>query len=191
MRPRLGFAAGVADRDLSVARLAPAAARRELLDHLRFRSHTDEAVADSTRERGDLVAVGGDVQLRRFGRQRVQPRLLDGEVGAAMTLLAALPQQADHFDRFLEHLQAHGPFRPRIAVDVLVQVLAGADAEEEAPGHQRRRRRRRLRDDRRMDPPDRTRDAGAEPQPAGRLAIAPIVHQTIALCPCLSTHGWK
>ena len=45
---------------------------------------------------------------------------------------------------------------------MLVQVLAGADAEEEPAGQHRRRRRGRLGDDRRMDPDGRARDAGAD-----------------------------
>ena len=41
--------------------------------------------------------------------------------------------------------------RPALAEDVLVQVLAGADAEEEAARHHRGDGRRRLGDDRRVD----------------------------------------
>ena len=58
--------------------------------------------------------------------------MVDGVVLAAVRLLAALPEQADDLDRLLEHLEALVGQRPAVAEDVLVEVLAAADAEEEA-----------------------------------------------------------
>jgi hypothetical protein len=52
---------------------------------------------------------------------------------------------------------------------VLVQVLAGAQAQEEAPRHHGRRRRRRLRDDRRVDAHRGTGHAGAKAQALGSV----------------------
>src|SRR6266446_3526642 len=78
--------------------------------------------------------------------------MIDGVVAPASRVLASVPEYADHVDRFLEHGEALGRARPAAAGDVLVQILAAADAEEEAPGHQHGCRRRRLRDDRGVHP---------------------------------------
>jgi hypothetical protein len=55
---------------------------------------------------------------------------------------------------------------------VLVQVLAGADPEEEAAGHELRARRGGVGDDRRMDPHRRAGDARAQAKALGRLRDA-------------------
>jgi hypothetical protein len=52
---------------------------------------------------------------------------------------------------------------------MLVQRFAGTDAEKKAPMHQCRRSRCGLRDDRRVDPPDRTGHARSNTQPFGRI----------------------
>src|SRR5439155_1649956 len=80
-----------------------------------------------------------------------------------------LPELADHGDGFLEHVEALLRARPAVAEDVLVQVLAAADAEEETPGKQAGRRRGGVRDDRRMDPHRRAGDARADRDALGRL----------------------
>ena len=46
----------------------------------------------------------------------------------------ARPQLPDDLDGLLEHLGADLPLRPGLAEDVLVEVLAGPDTEEEPPG---------------------------------------------------------
>ena len=82
--------------------------------------------------------------------------------------------------------------RPALPEDVLVEVLAGADAEEEPAGHQGCGGRRRLGDDRRVDPDRRAGDAGAELEPLGRLRRSrPSTPHTNGLLPCRSIHGWK
>src|SRR6266498_692615 len=88
----------------------------------------------------------------------------DGVVLAAMRLLAALPEEAHDLDRLREHLDALVSSRPAVAEDVLVQVLAGAETEEEPPAHQAGACGCRVRDDRRMDSDHRTRHAGSEAQ---------------------------
>ena len=55
-------------------------------------------------------------------------------------------------DRLLEHLEPHRSLGPAVAEDVLVQVLARPDPEEEPAGHERGRRRGGMRDHRRMRP---------------------------------------
>ena len=70
--------------------------------------------------------------------------------------LLAGPQLAHQRDGFLEHLQTHVGVGPRIAEDVLVERLAGADAEDEAALVLQGRRRRRLGDDGGMDAQRRT-----------------------------------
>src|SRR5207302_6613052 len=131
---RGGIVLRPADRHLGIARLAAAAGGREALDDLGIRLGGDEAVADATSERGATRAGRGHQQRRRRRRQRVQPRVLDGEESAVVILVAALPELSDDGDRLLEHGLADLDRRPARADDVLVQVLTGADAEEEAAG---------------------------------------------------------
>ena len=78
--------------------------------------------------------------------QVVDARVLDGVVAAVVAVLAALPQRAHDLDRLLEHLQAHVGLGPVVAEDVLVERLAAADAEVEAPPVQDRAGRGGLRD---------------------------------------------
>jgi hypothetical protein len=56
---------------------------------------------------------------------------------------------------------------------VLVQVLSGAETEQEAARHERRARRRRLGDDGRVDADERARDPGSQLKPLGRLRDRP------------------
>src|SRR5215210_954993 len=57
-------------------------------------------------------------------------------------LHAPLPEEAHDLYGLFEHLQAHVGGRPAVPEDVLVEVLAGADAKGEAsPQHDRRGRR--------------------------------------------------
>ena len=91
-------------------------------------------VADPARELGRERLRRRDRDRRRLVGQRVEPRVLDRVVRAAVRLVAALPEQAHHLDRLLEHLEPLVRRRPARAGDVLVQVLARADAEEEAAG---------------------------------------------------------
>jgi hypothetical protein len=86
-----------------------------------------------------------------------------------------MPQQADDLDRLLEHLDPLVGRGPARAGDVLVEVLARADAGEEAARHERLGGRRGLRDDRGVDPDQRARDPGAEAE-ALRRAGDPADH---------------
>jgi len=112
---------------------------------------------------------------RRLVGKREELGVLDRVVPSAMGALAALPQQPDHLHRLLEHLEADVGAGPSIAEDMLVERLARAHAEPEAPRHHRGHRRRRLGDDRRMDADRRTRHRGVDTQVA-RLGGDPAEH---------------
>jgi hypothetical protein len=88
---------------------------------------------------------------------------------AAVRLVLAAEERADHLDRLLEHLEPFVRPRPPVAEHVLVEILAGPDAEEEAAVHQRLRGCRGVRDDRRVQPDQRARHGGAELDALGRL----------------------
>src|SRR5437667_1911894 len=94
----------------------------------------DEAVADPRRQPHRFVSESGDEDRRRLVRQVVEPRVLDRVVTAVMAALAAVPEHADDLHGLLEHLSAHARLGPAVAEDVLVQRLAGPDAELEAAG---------------------------------------------------------
>ena len=77
------------------------------------------------------------------------------------------PECPDDLDGLLEPLGADLVFRPALSGHVLVEALAGPDAEHEASGHHARRGRCGLRDDRRVDALGRARDPGAEADALG------------------------
>src|SRR5258705_11343469 len=81
----------------------------------------------------------------------------------------ALPELTNHLDRLFEAVLALDDPRPAAAEDVLVQVLATADAEGEAPGQEARGGSGSLGDDRRVDARRRTGDAGHQLDPLGPL----------------------
>src|SRR2546423_34267 len=89
---------------------------------------------------------GNDDLGQRVG-QVVDPGVLDRVVAPMVALHPAFPQPADDLDRLLEHLRSDVVLGPAVAEDVLVEVLAGADAQEEATRHQRSDRRRSLGND--------------------------------------------
>ena len=188
--PRLAFVRPIADVEHLVLR-ARAAGGLEALARPPCRVTSCRARRRSAPRARPRSAAARDDDVGRLVGQRVEARVLDRVVLAAVALDAALPEEPDHRDGLLQHLEPLVPRRPAVAEDVLVQVLAGADAEEEAARHHRRRGRRRLGDDRRVDADRRAGDAGAEPQPLGRVGDAPITVQTNGLWPCASTHGWK
>ena len=103
---------------------------------------------------------------------------------------AALPEQPDHLHRLGQALLADIGLRPVVAEDVLVQVLAAADAEEEPALEHGRGGGRRLGDDRGMDPRRRAGDAGADLDARVAWATPPSTAQTNGLLPCRSTQGW-
>src|SRR5439155_11159329 len=158
---RGGRVAAPADLHLDVLRLPLAARALVLRDKLVVRVRRDETIAGARRELGRLRPAGRDVDRRGRLADRVQARVRHGEVATAKTALAASEQRTHQVDRLLEHLATDLKRWPAAADDVLVQVLAGPDAEEEASFEHDVRRRRGLGDDRRVYADDRARDAGA------------------------------
>ena len=67
----------------------------------------------------------------RLVGQRVDARVLARCSACRGAVSLALPQLAHDLDGLLEHLQPYVGLRPRVAEDVLVERLAGADAEHE------------------------------------------------------------
>ena len=98
-------------------------------------------------------------------------------------------QLADDLDRFLEHLEPLVGPRPAVAEHMLVEILARADAEEEASIQQHLCRRGGVGDDRGMDADQRARNSGPDPDRVVDWPIAPITPQTNGLWPCASTQG--
>src|SRR5918992_2914610 len=166
---RVVLAVGEADRYLPKLRLSSAARGLELLDDLCVGRSADQSVAKAAGELGGVGLRGCNVDRRRLVGQRVHASLLDRVVATVVALVAALPEEMNHLDRLLEHLEPHLPFGPAVPEDVLVQVLARADAEEKASGQHGGRRRRSLGDDRRMNADRGARHAGSEAEALGGL----------------------
>ena len=145
--------------DLSVARAVPAALL-VLGDRVLVRLGRDEAAADPPREFGCLRLRRGDSDRDPLLGQREELGMVDRVVLAAVCLLAALPEQADHLDRLLEQLDPLVRRGPAVAEDVLVQVLAGPEPEREAAGQHRARGGGGMGDDGRMGSDQRARHAG-------------------------------
>jgi hypothetical protein len=91
-----------------------------------LRGDVDEGIADPAGELGRVRLHRRHGDLDRLVRKVEDPQVLDGVVLAAVRLIVALPEQAHHLDRLLEHLQPLVRSRPLRAEDVLVQVLARA-----------------------------------------------------------------
>jgi len=130
---------------------ARAATRAVPADGVGVGGRGDEAVADAGGHVDRLRAEAGDEHRRRRRGEVVDAGVLDRVVAAVVAALAALPEGADDLDRLLEHLEAHVDLGPAGAGDVLVEGLAGPDAEVEAAVEQDGARRRGLGDDRRVD----------------------------------------
>jgi hypothetical protein len=137
------------------------------LDRLFVGRGRAEAVADPRGELDRLRAEARDEHGRRLVGQVVDAGVLDGVVAAMMAALAALPQRAHDLDGLLEHLEAHVDLGPAVAEDVLVERLAAAHAEVEAPLEQNGARGRGLGDDRGVDADGRAGDAGRDREPRG------------------------
>jgi hypothetical protein len=86
-----------------------------------------------------------------------------------MALVAALPEQANHLDRFLETGLANLRLGPAVADDVLVEVLAGPHAQEEPSGHERRGGGGGLSNDGGVDAHGRAGDRGADREALGGM----------------------
>ena len=161
--------ADVHHAELLLARPARALERRDDVCVGRGR---DEAVADAARELRGVRLRCGDEDVDAASGSVVDAGVVDGVVLAAVRLLAALPEEPEDADRFLEHLEALVRERPAAAEHVLVEVLAAADSEEEAAGHHAADGRRRLRDDRGMDADQGAGHAGADANRRRRLCDA-------------------
>jgi hypothetical protein len=130
---------GPADGQASVPGLAMATGFVEDLYEIALWTRRDEPIASSSGQFRAAGTADGDEQERRLLRQCVEPRVLDRVIPPVMTLVAAFPEQPDDGDGLLEALLPYLGLRPAGSEDVLVEVLARADAEKEAPFHHRRR----------------------------------------------------
>lgn len=167
--PRRTLVAGPAAADLDMARPVLAAGRPVVLDQVGVGLRGDHRVAGARRELRRAGPARSNHDRRRLVGQREQLRVLHDVVRAAVVADAAPPQQPDHGDRLLEHLETRAARRPACADDVLVQILPGAEPEHEASRQQGRGRRGRLRDDRGVDADRRARDRRADDDAARRL----------------------
>ena len=128
------------------------------------------AVADARGELDRLRPEAGDEDRRR--RRPAACRCARSRRCSASPWWLNWPpfhSAAHDLDRLLEHLQAHVGLGPVVAQDVLVERLAGADAEREAAVEQDGRRGRGLGDDRRVDAHRRAGHAGGDVHAGRRL----------------------
>ena len=187
----LGLVVGPAQVELRVAR--PGAARLlERVDELALGRVAPVAVADPAGELGGLGPEAGDDdrdRSRSAGRTggRSRPR----STSPRWSTVSPVHSWRMTVDGLLEHLPADLRARPAVPEDVLVQRLAGADAEEEPAVEQQRRGRGGLREDRGVDAHDRARHADADLDALGRRrdrAEHRPHERAVALG--ASTHGW-
>lgn len=125
----LGLVLPVADFRAGVGHLLTAARIAEEVQHLRVRGDVYVAFPYLAGEPRGLRAEPGDEYRRRLVGDRVDAGILYRVVLSVVALRAAFPEEPHHLDRLFEHLQAHVGRGPAVAQDMLVQVLAGADAE--------------------------------------------------------------
>ena len=144
-----------------LADLVAAALGAEAPHVLRVGLHRGEPVADAAAASSIAFGPKPETITRRARRAACRSaRSRPCSASPSWLTCAALPERAHDLDRLLEHLEPHVGRRPGVAEDVLVERLAGADAEPEAAVEQDRRRRRGLRDDRRVDAHRRAGHAG-------------------------------
>lgn len=93
-----------------------------------------------------LRSLSGDVERGWLRRHIVEPRALDLVIPPIVRHPLARPQFADHRDRFHEAVGALLVVAPLAARRHLVERLARADAEEDAPRIEDAERRERLRE---------------------------------------------
>src|SRR5205807_783619 len=91
-----------ADGQLAVARLAPPRRLLESFHELLVRLGADHAVTEGRRYLETLGTPNRHHEGRRFGRKRVETRILHGKDGAAIALHSATPEQPDNLNRFDE-----------------------------------------------------------------------------------------
>ena len=116
--------------------------------------------------------------------------MINGVVLATVRLLAALPSSRITSPLLRASRAARGQ-RPAVAEDVLVEILAAPDAEEEAAGHHRGDGGGSLSDDRRVE----ANVGHVTPVPTRIVSVAcaipPSIDQTNGLWPWGSIQGWK
>src|SRR3546814_402232 len=99
-----------------------------LPDELGLGAGAAVAVADAGGERDGPGPEAGHVDGHRLVRHRVQAGVLHRVVRAVVRDLLAGPQRPHDLDGLLEHVAAQVDRGAAVTADVLVQVLAGADA---------------------------------------------------------------
>ena len=117
--------------------------------------------ADLAGERRAALGGGGDVDGRWTGRPGRQGEVLDPPVFAAVVDGVARHQPPDDVDALAHAVEPFAGAGPAPPERLLVESLAGSDAEEEATFEHDRRRGRRLGDGDRMRPVDHRRHAGS------------------------------
>ncbi len=110
-----------------------------------------------------FLAIGGGEDRDRLRRRVVESRI-DLIIFAAMADLLACPQLADHADRLDQPLPALVPIGPLSGRGLLVQRLAGTDAEEDTARIEQTQRGKGLGDNRRAVAQDRTGDESPHPR---------------------------
>src|SRR4051794_4902811 len=158
----------VRHRDLTDAWFALAAGGIEELAELLVRLDGDHHVGEPAGEVARLLARDGDTDRRRLVGQVPQPRRLDLEMLAADVDVAAGEQRTDDLDGFLESLVTDVRRGPALSDDVLVEVLAGAEAEGEPALAQQLHRGGLLGDDGRVVAEGRAGDVGHQRDPRRR-----------------------
>jgi hypothetical protein len=167
--PGIGLVLGPAHVDLGVPGLPRSSRPVEGRQDVLLGGQGDDAVTDPPGQLRSPVPLRRHQDRWGWVREVVDPGLLDGVVPAPVALAAALPQEPDHLDGLLQHLQPLIDRRPPIPQDVLVQVLPGPHAEHEPPLEQHRAGGRGMGHHGGMDPDRRARHPGADPDPLGGL----------------------
>src|SRR5579875_1988069 len=173
----------VADRQLPDALLACATGRVELLAQRAVRLDRDHEVGELTRELTGLRAGHRDPDLRRRRGHVPQLRGVDPEVPAGVVHVVAAEQLTDDLDRLSEHLVPDVHRRPAGADDVLVEVLAGTEAEGEPSVAEHAERRRLLRNDGRVIAHRRAGHVGHQLDPLGRVRDRAEGHPRVGRVP--------
>ncbi|EGJ79152.1 putative oxidoreductase [Streptomyces sp. Tu6071] len=146
-----GLAVGVVgDGELADAGFARAAETVEVGEESRLGLGGDDEVGEAAGEGAGAGSGDGDADRRGGLGQVPQLGVLDAEVLPVVVDGLAVEQGADDADGLLQHLDADPRGRPAAPDDVLVEVLAGAEAETEAALRQELDGRGLLGDDRRV-----------------------------------------
>src|SRR5512145_1796062 len=105
-------------------RLARTAGCFKSLHYFFIGGSANKTITQLTRYLSGSRPTGGNHNGRQLLRQGIEAGILYGVMEAPVALDPALPQQANDFNRLLQHLQPNIVGRPAVAQDMLVQVLA-------------------------------------------------------------------